>query len=121
MYRVSDKINKRLSMRLKRAIRSLQLIDTGSLYSSINIRVYVSDLGQITMEIEAMYYIVYLWEKHGIEFVFFGRGFQDYVSEILQEWADYMVRKDRNLRGFQEVLRRIDGFVNIEFVQLYIE
>ena len=116
-FQVSEKIENQMARRFQRLIRKRNLIDTGSLWRSIDITAEVDDSGFIKIKIFSEDYLKYLDERFTLTSDFTrARGFNKLVRDIYAEWITYMIRRFPRLTGFEKVLESIGTRVEVEIV-----
>lgn len=83
---------------LRKEIKNAGLIETGTLYGSIDISVTIDDNGVMTLDIYAVEYLKYLWFGYNLEnFVYKGA----YLWTAYAQWLDYMTKKYPSLNWKQ--------------------
>lgn len=76
---------------LKREIKERGLIDTGTLYASIDINIDIDDYGVMTIDVYAVDYLKYLWFAYNLEqFVYKG----SYVWSAYAQWTAWKVTQN---------------------------
>lgn len=114
MYEVSDRLNRKLTNRLKRFIRQM-LYDTGEMYRSTQVHAKVDTQGTIYIYVYSVEYLVYHWED--VYGVYVGSNlWSNLIGEIYTEWGQYMVKRNPLLSGFMEVLTNVRAYVHFELV-----